>query len=131
MTDCTNCSGRGHFRDPEDQPLIDERNYGMFGQCRDCLGSGDEPERCEHGVSKLGRDYRVARNLCIQCLPMRYIPHRPATAGWERGRWWRAIGPDGEVWAESSDEEEVRELARPTDTVQNLWEKREQEWRDA
>lgn len=54
-----------------------------------------------------------------------------STDGWKMGRWWRAVGPDGELWAESSDEEEVRRLARPTDTVQNLWEKHEREWRDA
>lgn len=36
---------------------------------------------------------------------------------WEAGRWWRAVGPDGKVWAESSNEAEVRGLMRPGDKL--------------
>lgn len=40
---------------------------------------------------------------------------------WEPTRWWRAIGPDDELWAESSDEEEIRQLARSGDRIEHLW----------
>lgn len=36
-------------------------------------------------------------------------------------RLWRAISSEGEVWCESSNESEVRERARPGDTLQRLW----------
>jgi len=39
---------------------------------------------------------------------------------WEAQRLWRAVGPDGDLWAESSDEAEVRERARPGDTIQRF-----------
>lgn len=44
-----------------------------------------------------------------------------AQVEWEPGRWWRAIAPDETVWAESSDEDEVRDLARPGDRIERLW----------
>lgn len=64
---CENCEGRGHFRDPEDCNVIKKRNGGYFGQCGDCLGSGSEPCRCKHGVSRVGRAHRVPKNYCYQC----------------------------------------------------------------
>jgi hypothetical protein len=36
---------------------------------------------------------------------------------WKDGRWWRAVGPDGKLWAESSSESEVRNLMRPGDKL--------------
>lgn len=48
--------------------------------------------------------------------------------GYEPTRWWRAIGEDGELWSESSDEEDVRRRARPTDIVQNLMRRVERRW---
>lgn len=36
---------------------------------------------------------------------------------WVRGRWWRAVGPDGKVWAEASDEDDVRGRMRPGDKL--------------
>lgn len=51
---------------------------------------------------------------------------------WVRGRWWRSIDPTGQLWGESSNEQEVRNMARPTDKIQRLWVTAEQrEWRDA
>ena len=44
--------------------------------------------------------------------------------------WWRAVGPNGQVWCESSLEREVRDRKRPTDTLQRLYKKTESEWRD-
>lgn len=32
--------------------------------------------------------------------------------------WWRVVGPDGELWAESSDEVEIRQRIRPGDIIQ-------------
>ena len=48
----------------------------------------------------------------------------------EPHRLWRAIGPDGELWCESSNEAEVRARAREGDTVQQLWQEVRTEWRD-
>lgn len=51
---------------------------------------------------------------------------------WTATRWWRAVAPDGTLWLESSNEREVRERARPDDTIQRLYETVPQpEWRDA
>lgn len=50
---------------------------------------------------------------------------------WIPTRWWRAIGPDGEIWCESSNEQEVRDSARGDDRVENLWSTEpEYEWRE-
>lgn len=46
-------------------------------------------------------------------------------------RWWRVIGPDGSLWAETSDEEDARGRARPGDRIQRLWSQSIEEWRDA
>jgi hypothetical protein len=48
---------------------------------------------------------------------------------WVPTRWWRAVGPDGKLWCESSDEAEVRERSRPTDTIERLWQQTRYEWR--
>lgn len=53
------------------------------------------------------------------------------TLDWQPTRWWRAIDPDGRLWAESSNEAEIRARARPNDTVQRLWERVDRVWRDA
>lgn len=51
---------------------------------------------------------------------------------WKASPWWRAVGPDGSLWAEASNEAEVRERARPGDTVQRLYATEPQaEWRNA
>lgn len=52
------------------------------------------------------------------------------TGQWYEGRWWRVIGPDGELWCETSDGDEARESMRPGDTLQRIWEREEQQWRD-
>ena len=46
---------------------------------------------------------------------------RSDPAEWKADRWWRAVGPDGSVWCESSNEAEVRERARPDDTIQRFY----------
>ena len=51
---------------------------------------------------------------------------------WTPARWWRAVGADGELWCESSDEAEVRRNMRPGDTLQRLWwTEPNEEWRDS
>lgn len=50
--------------------------------------------------------------------------------GWEAGRWWRVLGPDGKLWNETSSEEEARESMRPGDRLQRLWLAEKREWRD-
>jgi hypothetical protein len=47
---------------------------------------------------------------------------------WYPTRWWRAVAPDGSVWCESSNEQEVRERMRPGDTLLQLEERTEQRW---
>ena len=49
--------------------------------------------------------------------------------GWEPGRWWRVIAPNGTLWCETSDEQEARDALRPGDTLFRQWQRTEQEWR--
>lgn len=49
--------------------------------------------------------------------------------GWEPGRWWRVTAPDGQLWCETSDEDEARRSVRPGDTLERLWRCVEEEWR--
>lgn len=49
-------------------------------------------------------------------------------AEWKPTRWWRVTAPDGSIWAESSDEQECRELKRPGDTLARLEQRTEQRW---
>ncbi|WP_010540393.1 hypothetical protein [Dietzia alimentaria] len=37
-------------------------------------------------------------------------------------RWWRVIGADNQLWAETSSESEARTKMRPGDTLYRLWE---------
>jgi hypothetical protein len=48
---------------------------------------------------------------------------------WEPTGWWRAVAPDGSLWAESSNEDEVRERLRPGDTLQRHYVVTDTEWR--
>jgi hypothetical protein len=48
---------------------------------------------------------------------------------WQPTRWWRVVGPSGNLWAESSDEQEIREMARPGDQIEHLYSRTESEWR--
>lgn len=50
---------------------------------------------------------------------------------WIPTPWWRAVGPDNLLWCESSDEEEVRRMARPGDRIERLWRCVEHDWRPA
>jgi hypothetical protein len=51
-------------------------------------------------------------------------------SGWERTSWWRVLDENG-VWAESSDEHEVRSRTRPGDRIQVLMRRTEERWEDA
>jgi hypothetical protein len=63
------------------------------------------------------------------------VEHIMSKVEWVPDRWWRSIAPDGSLWGESSDEEEIRRMARPDDKIQRLWQTdliiAEKEWRDA
>lgn len=48
---------------------------------------------------------------------------------WEPTKWWRSVEPDGSRWGESSNEEEVRRMAKPGQTIQQLWRGVSAEWR--
>ena len=50
---------------------------------------------------------------------------------WRPTGWWRAVAPDGSLWCESSDEVEVRRMARPGDTVQRHERVAAERWVDA
>lgn len=53
------------------------------------------------------------------------VGHEPAVPkedpndiqGWERGRWWQVIGPDGKLWCETSDGEEAKRMMREGDKL--------------
>jgi len=51
-------------------------------------------------------------------------------AKWQRGRWWRVIGPDGEIWCETSSDTEARESMRPGDVLYKEWVLEQVEWRE-
>jgi hypothetical protein len=60
---------------------------------------------------------------------------RAAGTGWPRhelhpGRWWRVLGMDGDLWCETSDEDEARECMRPGDTLHRLFVELIEEWRE-
>jgi hypothetical protein len=52
------------------------------------------------------------------------------TLDWKPGRWWRVVAPDDGVRCETSDLDEAIASMRPGDLLQNLWQRREQEWRE-
>jgi hypothetical protein len=58
-----------------------------------------------------------------------------AVARYEPTHWWRAVlVADGSIWAESSNEREVRRHAATAPSpavVQHLWQRTESEWRRA
>lgn len=55
-----------------------------------------------------------------------------ARAAWEPTRWYRVLDKTGQIWAESSDEHEVREAARRIgQPVERLWKQTNTEWRIA
>jgi hypothetical protein len=45
-------------------------------------------------------------------------------------RWWKVLGPDGELWCETSDKKEAVRSMRPGDTLHHLFEKIQHEWRE-
>lgn len=47
---------------------------------------------------------------------------------WKSSRWWRVIAPDGSLWGESSDPEELREGMRPGDRLERSYERTEMKW---
>lgn len=51
--------------------------------------------------------------------------------GWEQTKWWRVVGPDGTLWAETSSEQDARSRMRDGDTLLALWRCESTEWRPA
>jgi hypothetical protein len=47
---------------------------------------------------------------------------------WEYDGWWRATAPDGSIWCETSNEQEVREAMRPGDTLWYHEQRVDQRW---
>jgi hypothetical protein len=45
------------------------------------------------------------------------------------GRWWRVLR-NGQLWSETSDEEEARSAMKPGDKLQRLYYYEATEWRD-
>lgn len=45
------------------------------------------------------------------------------------GRWWKVVGPDGELWCQTSSESEARESMRPGDTLYRSGIEMLEEWR--
>lgn len=40
---------------------------------------------------------------------------------WYPTKWWRVLAPDGELWCETSDENEARSNVRPGDVLERLF----------
>lgn len=49
---------------------------------------------------------------------------------WQPGRWWRVMR-DGQLWCETSNEQEARESMRAGDRLERLWVRNDEEWRGA
>jgi hypothetical protein len=49
--------------------------------------------------------------------------------GWQPGRWFVVVGPDGEVWAETSDEADARSRMRPHDVLWREETREQHRWR--
>ena len=47
---------------------------------------------------------------------------------WRPDGWWRVIGPDGELWCESSNEQENRKAMRPGDALWRHERRIEESW---
>lgn len=61
---------------------------------------------------------------------MRFSVPVPDENGWIPGRWYRLRTPDGKLWMETSDREEVMEEARRTGyPLQRQYRREEMEWR--
>ena len=48
--------------------------------------------------------------------------------GFRPGKWWRVMGPDSHLWAETSSEREARERMRPGDRLYRQWETERSTW---
>ncbi|MFI8590130.1 hypothetical protein [Dietzia maris] len=82
------------------------------------------------GVCACGRDlgakhgqYRAALRAHTTEEIARALPDAGLLAPSARPtRWWRVIGADNQLWAETSNEVEARSRMRPGDTLYRLWE---------
>lgn len=88
---------------------------------------GDENWR-DFGV--MAENY-LRRSGCAKYGHTPTEPSCPDCQAWEPTGWWRAVGPDGKVWCESSIESEVRQRRRDTDTIQRQTSRAEERWEDA
>lgn len=48
--------------------------------------------------------------------------------GWYQTRWWRVLGPDGEIWCETSNKIDAKERMRPGDRLYELWRREQEAW---
>lgn len=77
------------------------------------VSSGPNQATSDHG--------QLAVALSLLAIAEAVNGLKPDPAEWKADRWWRTVGPDGSVWCESSNEAEVRERARPGDTIQRFY----------
>jgi hypothetical protein len=52
-----------------------------------------------------------------------------ARAGYSPGKWWRVLGPEEELWCETSSEKEARAIMRPGDILERHYVKHDAQWR--
>jgi hypothetical protein len=76
--------------------------------------------RAIHGYSLPIRDLTDVADAVMPVVA-EILAERDAAIEWVPGRWWRAVGSDGELWCESSYEQEVRREARPGDRIDQWW----------
>jgi hypothetical protein len=90
-------------------------------------------EAAERRVAELeahGGTVDMAMRSTITREEMLEEHERQCNGEWYRTRWYRVVGPDGELWMESSDPDECQEAMRPGDTLQYLWAREDKEWQD-
>lgn len=61
--------------------------------------------------------------------PPQWIKHQ-RQAEYAPTKWWRVLLPDGSIWMETSDEDEVRRDRPEGARVQRLYERCAHQWRD-
>jgi hypothetical protein len=84
--------------------------------------SAEHRERIEAATQKISNPETRKRLVdAVMAVVAEILAERDAAIEWVPGRWWRAVGPDGVLWCESSDEQEVQREACPGDRIDQWW----------
>lgn len=109
---CSDCYGTGHPHPPDRPKAVDEARRALRA-----LYTAVPPDV----AADVGRKVEAAFDELAAA----------AEPEWTPTQMFRAVGPDGGVWAEASDYADVRYRARPDDRIQRLYMTVQRgEWRD-